>query len=149
MLQWCWKRFDDLSNDELYAVLCARQEVFVLEQRCFYSDLDGLDKDAWHLLGFSTAHALVAYLRVLPPGRVYAEPAVGRVLTVQSARSQGVGKALMTEGIQRTRECYPNCAIRISAQDHLRDYYADFGFMTAGDVYVEDGIPHIEMLLDP
>ena len=96
MTTWQWSAFDDLSVADLYQVLQQRQQVFILEQTCFYNDFDGLDQGAHHLLGWRTADGagagkreLAAYLRVLAPGAKYTEMSIGRVLTSASARASG------------------------------------------------------------
>ncbi len=152
MVEWQWRSFEALSATELYEVLAARGAVFIVEQQCIYQDIDMLDKHAWHLIGRETASgtgALVAYLRVVFPGKKYAEPSIGRVITTGAARGQGLGQALMAEGIKRVEAHYPGSAIRISAQAYLERFYRGFGFQTVSAPYDEDGIPHIEMLRVP
>lgn len=148
-MEWQWSAFGQLNVDDLYALLAARQDVFILEQRCLYPDIDSIDRDAHHLLGWQTQNgerSLVAYLRCVPPGAKFDEPSLGRVLTTQAVRSTGIGKQLLEEGIRRTEQLYPGCRIRISAQLYLQRFYESFGFRVTSDVYDEDGIPHIEML---
>ncbi|WKD51194.1 GNAT family N-acetyltransferase [Microbulbifer spongiae] len=148
-MQWQWYRFRELSIDQLYEILRARQQVFTVEQHCPYQDADGKDQFAWHLTCWSTNHKtpqLMAYLRVLFPGRKYREPAIGRVLTTEPSRGAGLGKALMDRAVQHTLSEYPKTAIRISAQQHLSRFYTGFGFEQVSPPYEEDGIPHIEML---
>lgn len=147
MTEWSWQRFTALDAASLYAVLELRQAVFVLEQQCLYPDIDGRDEDCFHLLGRDAAGRLVAYLRTVPPGGSYAEPSLGRIVTAADARGGGIGRALVLEGIARTRAEYPGQAIRISAQCYLEQFYQSLGFATVGQPYDEDGIPHIEMLL--
>ncbi len=149
VLQWQWATFEQLGGADWYAVLQARQDVFVLEQQCLYPDIDGADQRAHHLLGWAEVDGkpqLQAYLRCFAPGDKYAEAALGRVLTIQSVRGLGTGKLLMTEGLRRVAQLYPGSAIRISAQEHLQGFYGSFGFRPVSDIYMEDGIPHIEML---
>jgi ElaA protein len=149
-LRWQWSRMVELSADELYAALAARQQVFAVEQHCAFQDADGHDAHAWHLLGWSDAGPLpdlAAYLRVLDPGRKFAEPSIGRVLTVASRRRLGLGRALMVEGIARTVGIWPDLPIRIAAQQRLLAFYASLGFRTASAPYEEDGIMHVDMLL--
>jgi ElaA protein len=139
-----------LTSADLYAVLAARQQVFAVEQQCAFQDADGHDLHAWHLLGWidaGEAPDLGAYLRILDPGRKYAEPSIGRVLTVPPYRGTGLGRVLMVEGIARTRHLWPGLPIRIAAQQRLAAFYADLGFATASAPYEEDGIPHVDMLL--
>jgi ElaA protein len=150
MTEWQWRPFAELSGTDLYALLGARQEVFILEQTCFYVDMDGLDLDAHHLLGWRTIggkRQLAAYLRVLAPGVKYPEMSIGRVLTTPAARGTGIGKELLEQGIWHASELYPNQPIRIGAQRYLEKFYASFGFKTVSEPYDEDGIVHVEMLL--
>ena len=140
-----------MTVGELYAVLAARQQVFAVEQRCAFLDADGHDAHAWHLLGWvggPGAESLVAYLRVLDPGRKFAEPSIGRVLTLPPYRGIGLGRVLMAEGIARTGTAWPRHPIRIAAQQRLEAFYAGLGFRTASPPYDEDGIAHVDMLLE-
>lgn len=150
-IQWHWKTFDQLSGLEVYQLLQLRQLVFIVEQDCVYNDTDDLDQNAWHLLGYQQSSSgtpqLAGYLRLLAPDVRYAEPAIGRVLTLESSRGSGVGRELMEQGIKLTQTQFPGQGIRISAQDYLRKFYQSLGFVTVGDVYGEDGIAHIQMLL--
>jgi ElaA protein len=143
-LNWLWLRFPDLGVENLYDALALRCRVFVLEQGP-YLDPDGIDRDAWHLLGRDAAGTLLAYLRVVDPGVKYAEPSIGRVITAPEVRGTGLGRQLVAEGMARCRAAWPGQGIRISAQTHLERFYADFGFVRVSAVYLEDQIPHIEM----
>jgi len=148
-LRWQWGRLPELAAAELYAAMAARQEVFVVEQRCAFLDADGLDAHAFHLLGWAHRNAapvLAGYLRVVDPGGRFAEPSIGRVLTTAAYRGIGLGYRLMREGIARTRRAFPGQPIRIAAQRHLEGFYASLGFRTVGAPFLEDGIPHVEML---
>ena len=147
-LHWTWERFDHLGVHALHDALALRCRVFILEQGP-YQDPDGADKHSWHLLGYDDAGALQACLRVVDPGVNYAEPAIGRVVTAPEARGNGTGRALMQEGIARCQEVWPGRGIRISAQAHLQRFYGSLGFAAVSDVYLEDDIPHIEMLWSP
>jgi ElaA protein len=149
MIAWDWGRLHELPPTDLYEALRARQDVFVLEQRCLYPDLDGYDLEAHHLLGWTDVQGvrtLVAYLRCLAPGTKYAEASLGRVLTTQAARGTGAGRLLVQEGVRRLLALYPGQAIRIGAQAHLQAFYGEAGFCTVSEPYDEDGIPHVEML---
>ncbi|MFA5610752.1 MAG: GNAT family N-acetyltransferase [Alcaligenes sp.] len=140
-----WKRLDDLSTREMYAIIQAREAVFVVEQQCAYQDVDGLDLDSWHLCVLN-GNELAAYARVVAPGLKYAEPSIGRVLTLAQFRSLKIGYALVAEAIRFTEAHYPGAGIRIGAQAHLQKFYGSLGFEPVGEVYDEDGIPHIDML---
>ena len=149
-IRWQWSRFADLAPAELYAALAARQQVFTVEQRCAFQDADGHDVHAWHLFAWrevSGAPFLAGYLRVLDPGRKFAEPSIGRVLTVAPYRGIGFGQTLMVEGIARTHRSWPQRPICIAAQQRLDRFYANFGFRPAGAPYLEDDILHVDMLL--
>lgn len=148
-VQWQVATFPELSSAELYAVLAARQQVFVLEQQCFYNDFDGLDQVAHHLIAWQEGEGyreIAAYLRVLPPGAKYDEKSIGRVLTTQAARGSGIGRELMARGVALADELYPSYANRIGAQAYLEKFYASFGFATITAPYDEDGILHVDML---
>ena len=149
--RWQWARLPGLAPTDLYAVLAARQQVFTVEQNCAFQDADGLDVSAWHLLGWidgAQGAVLATYLRVVDPGVKYAEPSIGRVLTVPHYRGVGLGRIVMVEGIARTANVWPNRPVRIAAQSRLERFYAGLGFRTASAPFIEDGIPHVEMLRD-
>ncbi|MFQ3277965.1 MAG: ElaA protein [Colwellia sp.] len=149
---WQTKRFEELSLNQLYDVLKLRIDVFVVEQTCFYPDLDGkkdlLDRhpQTKHLLGYQ-AEQLVAYLRILPKGQNYPNHvSIGRVVTAYQARGSGLGHELMTEGLKICQQHFTNEIIKISAQQHLKAYYQKHGFNQVSDMYLEDDIPHIAMI---
>ena len=144
---WSFDSFKALSAQSLYALLALRSEVFVVEQACAFQDLDGLDAQAWHLQGRSTAGgALLAYARCLPPGAKYAEASIGRVATRESARGTGLGHALMRQALACVERQWGPQAIRIGAQARLERFYGQHGFKRVGEAYLEDGIEHIEMV---
>ncbi|MES2742273.1 MAG: GNAT family N-acetyltransferase [Pseudomonadota bacterium] len=148
-MQWQWLGFEQMSGAELYQTLALRQEVFILEQRCFYRDLDGHDLAAWHLLGWRTVDGqrrLSAYLRCLAPGVKFAEMSLGRVVTALDARGSGIGRELLEQGIAGARRRFPDGAIRIAAQQYLEQFYRALGFETVCAPYDEDGIAHVDML---
>lgn len=149
MIEWQYSSFAALSPAELYAVLAQRQQVFVLEQACLYPDIDGLDANAHHLLGWRIedgGRELAAYLRVLAPGAKYEEASLGRVMTTQAARGLGIGRELVARGVGYVEQLYPGHRIRIGAQAYLEKFYQGFGFSTISEPYDEDGIMHIDML---
>ena len=146
-LRWRWCRFDELSVHELQNIYMARQLVFILEQGP-YLDADGIDERAFHLAAWSAQQREpLAYARVVEPGVKYAEPSIGRVITTAAARGTGLGRELMRRAVEHTQAAYPGQGIRISAQSHLVRFYAGFGFQRVGEDYLEDNIPHTEMLL--
>jgi ElaA protein len=147
MLTWQIKPFNALSPTELYALLQARQQVFIVEQTCPYLDADGKDTYCLHLSGL-IGDEIAAYARIVPPGISYAEPSIGRVLTTHKYRTAGFGKLLMQQAIAETLKAHGNLPIRIGAQLYLKKFYEGFGFVQQGEVYDEDGIDHIIMLRD-
>jgi ElaA protein len=144
-IRWQWLAYDALSRDQLYELLRLRSEVFVVEQNCVFQDMDGLDKRAMHLLGVRGAE-LVAYVRCFPAGVTFDEASIGRVVTRPDARGGGLGHLLMTEAVQALQAEWGAQPIRIGAQAHLKSFYERHGFVDVGKPYVEDGIPHLEML---
>ena len=123
-----------------------RQQVFVIEQDCLYEDLDGLDAQAHHLWCYRDQE-LLAYLRCLPPVNDSAPSKLGRIVTSPNARGTGLGRELVAKGVEYNLAHWPTADIRIGAQAHLEAFYSDFGFVKITDVYDEDGIPHIDMIL--
>jgi ElaA protein len=149
MTEWQCSSFDELSNEALYAMLAARQNVFILEQQCFYADLDGLDPQAHHVLAWvdiDGKRQLGACLRVLAPGVKYTEMSLGRVLTTGPTRGSGIGRELLAQGIAYAERLHPGHRIRIGAQRYLERFYQGFGFKTITEPYDEDGIMHVDML---
>ena len=142
---WKCKTFSELSIEDLYDLMVLRQKVFILEQKCPYLDADGKDYSSHHLLGYYD-DTLIAYLRLVQPGVSYSEISFGRIVTAKSERGKGVGKLLMREGLLRCRALYGDQPIRISAQKYLKSFYQSFHFHIVGNEYLEDGIPHVEMI---
>ncbi len=145
MIAWRCAPFAELSAREVHDVLRARAQVFVVEQACAFQDVDGADPECWHLLG-RRGGELVAYCRLVPPGVKYAQPSIGRVVTVAAVRRTGAGRALMGEALARAAALWPGRDLRIGAQAHLARFYEDFGFAVASEPYDEDGIVHVEMV---
>jgi ElaA protein len=146
-LTWTLKFFDDLSLHQLYALGHFRQVVFVVEQDCPYVDFDNKDQKCWHLWAADETGELVAYTRIIPPGISYEEVSIGRVITSQKVRGQGVGKKLMERSIDACAAIFGRVPVRISAQSYLLKFYTELGFENTGKSYLEDGIPHNEMYL--
>jgi ElaA protein len=147
---WRWCAFDVLSVHELQNIYMARQQVFCIEQQCIYLDADGWDERSHHLAAWSPRQRMpLAYARVVAPGVKYAEPSIGRVITTAVARGTGLGRELVRRAVEHTLQTYPGQGVRISAQAHLDCFYGNFGFVAVGVPYMEDGIPHLEMLIAP
>lgn len=139
------KSFDELTNHELYNMLRLRCDVFVVEQNCPYLDLDNKDQKGFHLL-YYVDNKLAGVTRLLPKGVSYDEVSIGRVVIAKSYRGLGLGVKLMEASIEGCEEKFGKGPIRISAQYHLSKFYQSLGFVEQGEVYDEDGIPHIGML---
>lgn len=147
-IEWRFKSYMGLTKTELHEMMILRQQVFVVEQDCPYQDADEKDKDSHHLMGYHDG-ALVAYLRLVKPGVSYDEMSFGRIVTSTKYRGMGLGIALMKEGIDQSLKLYGTSNNRISAQSHLLPFYQKFGFESTGKEYLEDDIPHTEMLKKP
>jgi ElaA protein len=142
-LRWYDRGFAELSVVELYAIIELRERVFVVEQTCAYLDADGADLASRHLWAEAgQARALRAYLRIVPAGVKFEEVSLGRIVTAPEARGTGLGRTLVARGLAAVGVV----PVRIGAQAHLERFYNDFGFRRASEPYVEDGIPHVEML---
>jgi ElaA protein len=122
--------------------------VFVVEQKCLYPELDDFDRhgETRHLSGRDECGQLMAYARILPPGLNYCEVSIGRFVVKAAARGKGIGHELLRTALNVIRKCWPESAIRISAQEYLQGFYAQHGFTRVSATYLEDGIPHVEML---
>lgn len=147
-MEWVLKKFGELTLDELYSILELRSKVFIVEQNCIYNDPDGRDQVAWHLIG-TEEDQLIAYSRILPPGVVYTDPAIGRVVTSPSKRKSGLGRELMKRSIKHCEDLFGKTSITLSAQAYLKKFYESLGFSAIGDEYLDDGIPHIKMTSKP
>tara|TARA_B100000963_G_scaffold79356_1_gene67565 strand:- start:10136 stop:10594 length:459 start_codon:yes stop_codon:yes gene_type:complete len=145
-MDYKWKNFDELSLDDLYAILNLRQKVFIVEQDCPYIDADYTDQDAFHLLGYQ-GNNLIAYLRAFKPGLKYEGSSMGRIVTKKNSRGLGLGKEIIKEGVRFLKKEYPSYEIVISAQHRLQHFYIELGFISRGDVYLEDNIDHIQMYI--
>lgn len=149
MLQFSCLPFQQLTTRELYDIMVLRQEVFVVEQNCPYLDADGKDLDSWHVLVRNDNGQLVAYTRLLPEGLSYAGySSIGRVVTDPAVRGGGAGRELMQRSIALCRHLFGPLPIKIGAQTYLLRFYESLGFVSTGEDYLEDGIPHTKMVLD-
>lgn len=144
-MQWEIKAFDQLSLQELYTILTLRTNVFVVEQACPYPEVDGKDPNCLHLLGTINGE-LVAYLRILPAGLRYDEVSIGRVVVKPSHRGKGLGRLMMEQAIHCITNVWKESQIKIGAQAYLEKFYQSLGFKPVSEVYLEDDIPHLDML---
>lgn len=149
MPSWTWKRWDELTRDEIHDLFRLRAEVFVVEQACAYQDLDGKDPSAMHLLGRADDGELIAYVRAFGPGVLGAHRVIGRVIVARSARGTGLGRELMREARRRLFGAFGPGTIELGAQSHLRRFYESLGYAVSGPEYDEDGIPHLPMRHQP
>jgi ElaA protein len=148
-----WWRWSELGVDTLHAFLKLRSDIFVVEQNCVFSEMDGLDPLCEHLCAFDAESQLIAYLRLVPPGTARPHspspaapgPALGRVVVDMRARGTGLGRELMRQGIRGCEQRYAGQAIFVSAQQHLEAFYGSLGFVRLAEPYLEDGIPHVDM----
>ena len=136
---------DNMSPSELYNILKLRQDIFIVEQDCVYEDIDGLDDISKHLL-LKVGKELAAYSRIVPPKGKFDEISIGRIVVREKFRGSGYGKKIVLESIDRIVE-EGHKSIRIEAQAHLLQFYKNLGFETAGETYILDGIPHLQMVL--
>ncbi len=141
------KAFDDLSLREFHDILQLRVNVFIVEQNCPYPELDGKDPLSFHVLGRDESGRLVATARILPAGVSYDEVSIGRVSSHPDLRGKGIGHPLMEAILAFIRSESGAVPVRISAQAYLLAYYEKHGFVSTGKAYLEDDIPHVEMLL--
>lgn len=139
------KFFTDLTTQELYDILHLRSEVFVVEQDCVYQDIDNKDQKALHILGFKN-DALVAYTRVFKSGDYFKEASIGRVVVAKNERQDNYGYEIMKASIEAINTHLKEIIIVLSAQTYLNKFYTNLGFKAVGNEYLEDGIPHVEMI---
>ena len=145
-MEWIFKSFDELTNEELYAVLKLRFEVFVIEQNCLDIDPDGKDKVSMHLM-LEDDGKIIGCARILPPKVSYDEPSIGRIALDKSYRGTGLGREIVQKCIDFIHNIMKIREIRISGQEYLLDFYKSFGFVVTKGPYFEDKIPHYQMLL--
>jgi len=139
------KKFKELKGEETYKILKIRNEIFIVEQLCAYLDCDGKDIEAYHLF-LKDNKEIVAYLRILKKGVSYDEISIGRVLVHKNYRRKGIAKEMMKKAINFIEDSLNEREIRIEAQVYLIHFYKSFGFEEVSNMYLEDDIPHIEML---
>ena len=144
-LIWHYKKFEELTSLELYKILQLRVEVFVVEQNCLYNECDGKDLKCDHLW-CELGGKILAYCRIVPPGVSYVEPSIGRVVSHPEYRDRKLGYELMRHSIQIIENHFETEKIRISAQSYLKHFYEKFGFQQVSEEYLEDNLPHMEML---
>lgn len=142
---WSFKKFEELTTTELHDILQLRAEVFVVEQDCPYNDVDGKDPKCGHLWA-ALDDKVIACTRIVPPGISYAEASIGRVASHANYRHLKLGHQLMSHSLEIIENVYGTSSVRISAQSYLKKFYEKCGFNKVSEEYLEDNIPHIEML---
>ncbi|MCI5059081.1 MAG: GNAT family N-acetyltransferase [Flavobacteriales bacterium] len=146
-VEWHIYKFEELKVTDLYNICALRNEVFVVEQNCIYQDLDGKDHGQDHILCMENK-SLAGYARIIAPNVIYKDPSIGRIVVKESYRKLGLGRTLVEKSINHIHNKFGNIPIRISAQVYLNNFYSELGFKKVGEQYLEDGIPHVEMILD-
>ena len=146
-MQSVCKTFDELTLDEFYQIIALRIDVFVVEQNCVYHELDGKDQRAYHLfIKDPETEKIIAYTRIFKPGDYFTEAAFGRVVVHPKYRKKHIGQLLIEKVIDFIETQLKSKTIKISAQTYLKNWYESFGFQQSSDPYLDDGIPHIDML---
>ena len=144
-MEWSVKTFEELTTTELYALLRLRAEVFIVEQACVFQDLDDSDQKAVHVMGYENGE-IVAYTRLLGPGIKSDMASIGRVVNSKKVRGSGAGRKLMEYSMQALENRFGKVPIKIGAQQYLQQFYTSLGFVQSSGMYLEDDIPHIEMI---
>ena len=143
-----FKEFRDLSVEELYKILHARQEVFAIEQGIVYQDLDFIDQESWHAFILDENNdELVSYIRIIRPGVKYPSTSLGRLLTRKKFRHQGFGEKILRNAIRVAADNF-GLPIIIDAQEYLVEFYKSIGFVPISQTFILEGIPHVEMILE-
>ncbi|WP_175987521.1 GNAT family N-acetyltransferase [Bacillus sp. Marseille-Q1617] len=146
-MSWKVKSFNELSTTELYMILKERTQVFVVEQHCPYLEVDGKDLHSYHLYKEENGE-VTAYSRILPSGISYEEASIGRVFVKREHRGRGLAGELLQKGLAFIHDELKEKTVKIQAQEYLREFYGSFGFEAVTDTYLDDGIPHIDMILE-
>ena len=139
-------KYQDLGQERLYEILKLRLEVFVVEQKCAYQDLDNKDEKALHLVGEEN-NKIIAYTRIFRKGDFFKNSSVGRVLVKKEYRNKDYGRIIMRRSIEKLKEDPKEEKIELSAQKYLLKFYSELGFEKKGEEYLEDNIPHVKMIL--
>ncbi|WP_404407519.1 GNAT family N-acetyltransferase [Jeotgalibacillus malaysiensis] len=144
-MEWKVNRFDELTARELHDILKARVDIFVVEQNCAYHEVDGYDPESWHLQ-LKIDGKLAAYARLMKAGTKYNKASIGRIIVLEEFRSRNLGRQLVQKSINVMKE-WGTKEIMLQGQTYLRNFYSSFGFEEVSSEYLDDGIPHVDMLL--
>ena len=146
-MQTVCKPFNELTLDEFYQIVRLRIDVFVVEQNCIYHELDGKDQKAYHLFTRDqNSPQIIAYARIFKPGSYFKEAAFGRVVVHPDYRNKNLGRLLIEDVLKFIEKEFESNTVKISAQTYLKNWYESFGFEQISEAYLDDGIPHIDML---
>ena len=144
-LVWHFKKFEELTPAELYEILRLRNEVFVVEQNCVYNECDGKDYHCSQLWA-TLDGKIVASCRIVPPGISYKEPSFGRIVSHPKYRHLKLGHQMIGMILEIAKNHFKTKEMRISAQCYLGKFYEKYGFKQVSEQYLEDNLPHMEML---
>lgn len=144
-MNWKLKRFNELTVEEIYNILALRNEVFIVEQECAFLDCDNKDLNSYHLF-FEENGEIVAYLRILKKGVSYDQVSIGRVVVKKNYRGKGISRKMMLKAIEFIENNLKENTIKIQAQVYLLNFYSSLGFKAVSEEYLEDNIPHIDMM---
>ena len=139
------KTFNELTTDELYKILRLRNEVFILEQECPYQDIDDKDSESYHMF-LKENNEIIAYLRIIKKGISYKQISIGRVVVKKDYRFKGIAKDMLLKCLDFIENNLGEKEIKIQAQSYLYEFYSSLGFKKISDIYLEDNIPHMDML---
>ncbi|TFE02023.1 GNAT family N-acetyltransferase [Jeotgalibacillus salarius] len=145
-MHWELKEFEQLTAIELHDILKARVDIFVVEQSCAYHEVDGNDPASWHLQ-LKIDGKLAAYARLMEAGTKYEKASIGRVIVLEEFRNRQLGRKLVQKSIDIMKGQWGTKEIMLQGQTYLRNFYASFGFKETSEEYLEDDIPHVDMLL--
>lgn len=145
-INWHIKHFNELTVPEYHELMALRTAIFVVEQDCPYQEVDNKDKVAYHVFGMNQENHCVAVARILPPNISYPEISIGRIALAKNERGRGIADDLMNQCFEFIEQQFGKQNIRISAQEYLLHFYNRHGFVRVSEMYLEDNIPHIEML---
>ena len=149
MTEWVWKKFSELSTNELYEIMRLRQQVFQIEQKMNSVDADLKDINSFHLFftgQIKSQNKIFSYLRVLAPHNNNIYPILGRILVRKEFRKQGHGKILIKRALKQISKKWPNIPVEVHAQEHLKELYEGLGFKMISEPFLEEGISHLRML---
>ena len=145
MFQSTIKPYNDLSKDQFFDILKLRIEIFVVEQCCYYQELDNEDKEAFHVSIYNDG-IIVDVGRIIP-NLHNKEVKIGRIAVKMEHRKKGLAYKMMKDIMNFISKKYKNFSVLLSAQTYLIEFYQSFGFKEIGNTYLEDGIEHINMVL--